>query len=225
MKPALAAAAVALGLAVFGAAAPAQAALVDRGGGLVYDTERDLTWLAEPALLPGALNWLEAAEFASDFVFAGGANWFLPHTPFVDAGCAGAEGLGCTGSQMGHLFHERLGGEPGESVFDTAGDSADEVAAVALFPALQSAWFWSWQLADDGANTAFAFHFGSGEQAIRDTTLGGRVLLVHNGDLGTANAVDSPPTLPLVLAALLAGFVARPRPLQHLERLLTGEPR
>lgn len=214
MKPTLAAAAAALSLAigVFGAAAPAQAALVDRGGGLVYDTERDLTWLTAPALLPGvALNWLDAAEFASDFVFAGGANWLLPQTPFADAGCAGAEGFGCIGSQMGHLFHERLGGQPGESVFDTTGDSADDVAAVALFPALQSAWFWSWQLADDGANTAFAFHFGTGEQAIRDTTLSGRVLLVHNGDLGAASAVDSPPTLPLVLAALLAGFVARPR--------------
>lgn len=189
----------------------ARAALVDRGGGLVHDTERNITWLAAPALLPGPLAWADAVQFAGDFVHAGGSDWRLPLSAFADAGCPGALGFGCTGSQMGHLFHERLGGAPGESVFDAAGDSADELAALALFPALSEGWFWSWQVADDGAGTAFAFHFGTGEQAIRDTSLAGGVLLVHAGDLGAGQPVSTPPTLPLVLAASALMLLWRPR--------------
>ena len=204
--------ATALGVALSAAPmAPASAALVDRGGGLVYDTERNITWLAAPALLPGPLAWADAVQFAGDFVHAGGSDWLLPLSAFADAGCPGALGFGCVGSQMGHLFHERLGGAPGESVFNASGDSADELAALALFPALSEGWFWSWQVADDGAGTAFAFHFGTGEQAIRDTSLAGGVLLVHAGDLGPSQPVPEPPTLPLVLAASALMLLWRPR--------------
>lgn len=196
------------------AAAPAHSALVDRGGGLVYDSERNVTWLAAPALLPGPLSRAQAALFALDFVYAGGSDWLLPQTPFADAGCPGAVGFGCTASQMGHLFHLRLGEQPGESVFDPAGDSADEIAGLALFPALAEGWFWSWQIANDSATAAFAFHFGTGEQAVRDAALPGRVLLVHAGDLGADIRVDSPPTLPLVLAATAFAVVVRRRPVR-----------
>jgi hypothetical protein len=186
--------------------APTQAALVDRGGGLVYDAERDLTWFVDPALLPGPMTQDNAAQFAADFEYAGGTDWLLPQAAFFDPGCAGAEGFGCIDSDMAHLFHQRLGGTAGSSVFDSSGDTAEEIANVALLPALAESWFWSWQIADDGGGTAFAFHFGNGLQLIRDSQLSGRVLLVHAGDLGTAMPVDSPPTLPLVLTAVaLAG--------------------
>ncbi len=210
LATAVAITAIAAGLAL-AAAGPAQAALVDRGGGLVYDTERDLTWLAAPALLPGPLAWLPAAEFASDFVYAGGSNWLLPDTPFFDSACTESEGFGCIDSDMGHLFYQQMGGQPGESVFDTTGDTPEQLAAVALMPALADAWFWSWQIADDGGGSAFAFHFGTGLQQVRDTGLSGRVLLVHSGDLGAVATVDTPPTLPLALAATALLLLVRPR--------------
>jgi hypothetical protein len=190
---------------------PAQAALVDRGGGLVYDSDRNLTWLADPALLPGPMAHLDAAQFAAGFEYAGGSDWLLPQAAFIDSGCAGAEGFGCIDSDMGHLFHQLLGGSPGTSVFDSSGDTAEEIANVALMPALAESWFWSWQIADDGATTAFAFNFGNGLQHIRDVELSGRLLLVHSGDLGAAATVDSPPTLPLVLAAAALALLARPK--------------
>lgn len=207
-------AALSLAALLCAAPPPAEAALVDRGGGLVYDSQADLTWLAAPALLPGPMNWLDAATFASDFVHAGHAGWLLPDTPFFDSGCAAGVGLGCVDSDMGRLFHQQLGGHPGESVFDTTGDSADEIAAVAMMPALANAWFWSWQIGDDGANSAFAFNFGAGNTALLSTALNARVLLVHAGDIGAdlvaPGRVDSPPTLPLVLGALAAAFMLRP---------------
>lgn len=189
---------------------PATAALVDRGGGLVYDTVNDITWLAAPALLPGQLEWADGVLYGAAFEYAGGTNWRTPTSSFIDAGCPSGEGLNCSDSEMARLFYQQLGGQAGESVFDTTGDSADEIAAVALLPALMEGWFWSGQAADEGSNTAFAFHFGTGTQAIRDTTLTGRVLLVHAGDLG-AMAVDAPPTLPLVLAATAIGALVRRR--------------
>jgi hypothetical protein len=193
---------------------PARAALVDRGGDLVYDTQADMTWLAAPALLPGPSNWLDAATYASNLVHAGGADWLLPDTPFFDSGCPAGVGMGCVDSDMGRLFYQLLGGQAGESVFDATGDSADEIAGVAMMPALANTWFWSWQLGDDGANSAFGFHFGSGNTALLSTAVDARMLLVHAGDLGAdlvaPGRVDSPPTLPLVLGALAAAWLLRP---------------
>jgi hypothetical protein len=205
-----AAAAVALAAAV-----PAQAALVDRGGGLVYDTVRDITWLAAPALLPGVSNWFDAVLFAGAFVHAGATDWRLPASNFVDAGCAGAEGFGCSDSEMAHLFYAQLGGQAGQSVFDATGDDAGEIAAVAALPALAATWFWSWQVADDGSNTAFAFNFGTGEQAIRNTDRAGLMLLIHAGDVGgdltTPTPVPEPPTLALAICAAALAFGRRRR--------------
>jgi hypothetical protein len=59
----------------------------------------------------------------------------------------------------------------------------------------------SWQAADDGSNTAYAFNFGIGQQLIRSSTLAGRVLLVHAGELGATSPVHARPSLPLVLTA------------------------
>jgi hypothetical protein len=192
------------------AALPAQAALVDHGGGLVYDTEHDITWLVDPALLPGLTDWTSIVLFASALNYAGGSNWAAPGADFVDAGCPGAEGFGCIESQMGRLFYQQLGGQPGTSVFDSSGDSAQEIAAVALMPALTDGWFWSRQVADDGSNTAFAFNFGTGEQGIYETHLWGRALLVHAGQLGTP-PIDEPSTLSMLLAGTALVEVLRRR--------------
>lgn len=202
----LAATFTALALALAGAM-PAQAALVDRGGGLVYDTANDITWLAAPALLPGPVDWTTAVLFASSFVHAGGSDWRLPRSSFIDAGCALGEGFDCSDSEMARLFYQQLGGQADNSVFDGSGDTPEELAAVALFPALAESWFWSGQAADDGSNTAFAFHFANGLQLIRDTGNAHRVLLVADGDLG-AMTVDTTPTLPLVLASIALMVVA-----------------
>jgi hypothetical protein len=203
---ALAATLAAAALTLAGAM-PAQAALVDRGGGLVYDTANDITWLAAPALLPGPVDWTPAVLFASSFVHAGGSDWRLPRSSFIDAGCALGEGFDCSDSEMARLFYQQLGGQADSSVFDGSGDTPEEQAAVALFPALAESWFWSGQAADDGSNTAFAFHFANGLQLIRDTGNSHRVLLVHDGDIG-AMTVDATPTLPLVLASIALMVVA-----------------
>lgn len=57
--------------------------LVDRGNGLIYDTEQNLTWLKN--LSPATYTWELAMRWADDLVYAGYDNWRLPAgpTPFT----------------------------------------------------------------------------------------------------------------------------------------------
>lgn len=63
----------------------AQAALVDRGGGMIYDTTLNITWLADVKYAQtsgydadGRLNWADANIWAANLVYGGFDNWRLP---------------------------------------------------------------------------------------------------------------------------------------------------
>lgn len=64
---------------------PVQAALVDRGGGMVYDTVLDITWLADANQAQtsgydadGRMPWVDAVAWASGLVHGGFSDWRLP---------------------------------------------------------------------------------------------------------------------------------------------------
>ena len=66
-----------------------QAALFDRGGGLIYDTTQDLTW-TQDAGMSGSLTWDEAVAWAENLEFWGADDWRLPTTTqFDDPTCSG----------------------------------------------------------------------------------------------------------------------------------------
>ena len=70
-------------------ATSSNAALIDRGGGLIYDSDQDLTW-TQNAGLSGLLNWDEATAWAENLVFGGVGGWRLPTTTqFDDPTCSG----------------------------------------------------------------------------------------------------------------------------------------
>ena len=48
--------------------ASSNAALIDRGSGLIYDSDQDLTW-TQDAGMSGMLNWNEATAWAENLVF------------------------------------------------------------------------------------------------------------------------------------------------------------
>ena len=67
----------------------ATAELIDRGGGLIYDSDQDLTW-TQDAGLSGALSWEQAVAWAENLVVAGFDDWRLPTTSqFDDPSCSG----------------------------------------------------------------------------------------------------------------------------------------
>src|SRR5688572_13614169 len=67
------------------AAAPARADLIDLGGGMVYDSEQDLTWLTDMAYVQssgadadGRVSYLQAVEWVESLAFGGYDDWRLP---------------------------------------------------------------------------------------------------------------------------------------------------
>ena len=88
----------------------------DRGGGLIYDADLNITWYDYTYTGPQgrtAANWYEAMTWAAGLTVAGLTGWRLPATvdgPWVngDDGTTTA-GYNITSSEMGHLYYVSLG--------------------------------------------------------------------------------------------------------------------
>ena len=98
------------------------AALVERLGGLAYyDTEADLTWLADANYAQtsgydadGRLTWDQANTWAASINVGGVDGWRLAETVQPDSNCSYqsgnlSTGHNCTASEMGNLFYNVLG--------------------------------------------------------------------------------------------------------------------
>jgi len=99
---------VVLGFVVY-----AQATLINRGGGLIYDSDLNITWLQDANYAQtsgydadGAMKWDGVMAWADSLVYQGYDDWRLPSTP---VNCFGS---GCTSSEMGHLFYVELKNTP-----------------------------------------------------------------------------------------------------------------
>jgi hypothetical protein len=106
MKKTLSVALVLLVVCTFGAA---HAALQNNGGGLVYDSDLDITWY----YICGAINipvWADALAWAAGLNVGGVTGWRLPTTP-------GTTYWYTTEGELGHLF-SALGGVPGSQLLN-----------------------------------------------------------------------------------------------------------
>jgi hypothetical protein len=86
------------------------APLIDRGFGLIYDTQRDITWLQDVNYAKtvqrspdGQLTWPQAMAWVAALSYRGVRGWRLPTAKNRD-GSGPAIGYDCAGSEMGHLF-------------------------------------------------------------------------------------------------------------------------
>jgi hypothetical protein len=103
----------------------ASATLIDRGGGLIYDTDLNITWLQDANYAKtsaseyayfgdGRMTWSGAVAWADNLVYGGYSDWRLPAVlpQNFRAGYNGTTGQGyniTVGSEMGHLFYSELG--------------------------------------------------------------------------------------------------------------------
>ena len=180
--------------------ATTHATLIDRGSGLIYDTDLDITWLADANYAmtsgydaDGRMSWSAALAWAQQLSYAGFTNWRLPTTLDPDPSCVERESIrgpylyDCSGSEMGHLFYAELEGVP---------DIPNNYAIFGLNPALffdnlQRSNYWSATEAVSGSvfpsctiNCAWDFDYKNGVQTGYPKNFTFYALAVHDGDIG-----------------------------------------
>ena len=167
----------------------ANAVLVSRLGGLAfYDTEADLTWLADANYAKtsgfntdGKMTWAEAMDWVDGLDIAGVTGWRLADTLQPDASCSLQEihsyGTNCTGSEMGNLFYIVLGGTALIRISTTHNANYDLFSNIGLY------YYWS-ATSTIYANALFAFGMHNGYQNYGDTAEKLYAWPVHSGDVG-----------------------------------------
>ena len=190
-------------LAGLGLPGGARAMLVDRGGGLLYDTDLNVTWLADAnyartsgyadtlygAGSDGRMTWNQAEAWVAHLVYHDPLRnldlkgWRLPVTLQPDPACsvqAGGDSFGyhCTGSELGHLFYEGLGGKTATPI------STAHNASFGLFSHAPESLYWSGTEYAHDASRAWGFMFDSGSSLAGGKGNRMYVLPVRPGDVG-----------------------------------------
>ena len=131
-----------------------------------YDTDADLTWLADASLGIGTSMGFDTANaWAASFDVAGVTGWRLPD---ADPACGNA--YNCTDSEMGNLFYNVLGNTSG-SLTNTG-----------PFSNVRTGFYWSSMWSESGG---WAFDFGDGHQAQLPFNYSIYAWAVQSGDVST----------------------------------------
>jgi hypothetical protein len=159
----------------------AEADLIDRGGGLIYDTDLNVTWLQDAnytntlMLLPEAWNWAE------NLVYGGYDDWRLPSSLNPD-GSGPCGGYNCTESEMGLLYYIELGNPAGGPLLNTG-----------PFINVQTNFcYWSGTTSGTTTPRAWFFGFDDGDQevTIYASSLSMYAWAVRDGDVFPDNDND-----------------------------------
>lgn len=184
----------------------AEASLIDRGNGLIYDSDLDMTWLQDANLAKtsnfdadGRLSWATAHAWAAQLNVAGFSDWRLPAL----TGSAFCIGTNCSNSELAHLFYAELGGQAEADLTD------QHDAGYALFGNVQSSVYW---LNDElaiapGLGLGWGFVTGGGVlggyQNIYNQGSEFHAWAVHAGDIGAGLNGGAPANVPLPAAGWL----------------------
>ena len=182
---------------IFHIFAPAHAALISGWGGqVVYDTDLDITWLAdanagagsafESSAGSGLMTWANAKAWASTLVVGGFTNWRLPVSPAVDPTCAdqsgvqGSAGYNCTGGEFGHLYYDELGATV-SGLWTTA-----DPDKLALFSNVQGNFYWTGStglLTSPEVTWKFSMNNGTKSFTITNDSFVNYAWAVHDGNI------------------------------------------
>jgi len=140
-------------LAGMGFASTAEAALMSRLGGLaVYDTDLNITWLAN-ANANGVMDWTAANAWAAGLTVGGYTGWRLPT---ADPACG--QNYNCINSELGHLYYTELGVTAVNNI------TSSTSPYLALFTNVQNSFYWSGTEYAPNPNIAWYFDTKNGNQ-------------------------------------------------------------
>jgi len=194
-----------------------QAALIDRGGGLIYDDVLNVTWLqdvqysvtsgfaTDPKLtFEQALAFADGLEYFDRVRNVTWSDWRLPGVA-PDA-VAGYDPTG-ESSELGYMYYVNLGLSP------IYLDAAKGTFKNDLFQDLTNRAYWTGSVLKP-EKEIWAFLFGYGYLGTTNDNDHIRTWLLRDGDVGLAppdHSVPEPTTLGLLLAGMLGIALARRR--------------
>jgi hypothetical protein len=205
----------ALLLAGLAASTSASADLIVRSGGMVYDTDRNITWLQDANYAftsgydsDGKMTWDAAVAWADQLIYGGSSNWRLPKS--TDPNGNLTSGTNNTGSEMGHLFYTELGATANSSIL------SGNATQLAKFTNIISNAYWTTPQEPSNSSWAWAFFTYNGDQYPDQKTYEWYAWAVADGDI--APPLPPPSTIPELDATgaplaltMLAGALALTR--------------
>jgi hypothetical protein len=200
---------------VLGFSTLAHAALVDRGGGLIYDTDLNITWLQSPnntfMNLAQAEAWATTLSYYDSVRDQTLTGWRLP-TAVYGAYVYGTDGTttggyNITTSEMGHLYYTELGNK---GYYDVSGNVQSDygLSTNSPFSNLQPYYYWTDTAVQNSAGHYWVFNFTDGNQlaaVANGTDFGGNgyyALAVRSGDV-VASTVPIPGAVWLLGSGLI----------------------
>jgi hypothetical protein len=168
----------ALLVAVLGFTSISNAALVENGGGLIYDTDRNITWYDYSYMGPfeAGATWDQAVSWASSLTVGGVSGWRLPMSDFC-------EYENCSGSEMGHLYYIELG-----LTYETSISPTNQLPFSALQTWENGYWSGTEYPGYPVSTLAMYFDLNNGIQGANDKSgdpwgVGKYALAVHSGNI------------------------------------------
>jgi len=164
-------------------ASPASALLVDRGGGLFYDTWLDVTWLKDANMAKtsgqssdGLMTVAEAMKWAEDLVYEGYSDWRLPdaHNLYKSEPRPGWK---VRTSELGHLYYDELKNSATMKLEERTG-----LKKTSPFLNVQPFCYWSGTKYETGSEFWWYFDMGSGYQWDAVVSTRCYAWAVRNGD-------------------------------------------
>ena len=191
-------------LAGMGLASTAEASLVTRLGGLaVYDTDFNITWLAN-ANANGQMTWATANAWAAGLNVGGYTGWRLPTALNANGSGPCGPGYNCTGSEMGHLYYTELGVTQDNAI------TSSTSPYLQLFTNVQDYIYWlDIEYAPSPTLSAWAFFTINGQQAPIGKQSSLYAWAVRSGDVGGGGSVPEPGIIGLMGIGALAWAGAR----------------